>query len=78
MEKQIRDELILAYQRRYGDDWHMNLKKTLRPSPVTQIAQQLNVSVGKVRKVKQDIWVAGMLLDMIRGVNPPPLDTETI
>ena len=52
MEQQIRDELLFAYQRRYGDEWVLHLKKTLRPSPVQLIAHNLNVSVGKVRKIK--------------------------
>ncbi len=53
MEAQIRNELITIYQQRYGDGWRQIRIKNLRPSPVNEIATRLGVSIGKVRKIKQ-------------------------
>ena len=62
----IHEDIIRAYQLRYGDEYRNYLTKTLRPSPVQDIAQRYGVSVGRVRKIKYLIWLGAILTDAIQ------------
>ena len=63
----IHTDIIRAYQLRYGDTYQQHLTKTLRPSPVREIAERYGVSVNRVRKIKHLIWFAAVLIEGFRG-----------
>ena len=59
----IKEDLIAAYQAKFGDAWIANLQRNLVPSPITQIAAGRGVPVYVVREIKHQLWVVGMLLN---------------
>ena len=59
---QIRQDLMLAYQAKFGDDYLQHLTKNLRPSPVRAIAERYGVSQKVVAEIKHSIWMLGVLL----------------
>jgi hypothetical protein len=58
----ILQDLVAAYQAKFGDAWRENLIKNLRPSPLAEIAAQHGVSVAVVRSLKYTLWLLGMLV----------------
>lgn len=58
----ILQDLVAAYQAKFGDAWRESLVKNLRPSPLPQIAAQHGVSLNVVRSLKHTLWLLGMLV----------------
>lgn len=57
----VTTDIIHAYQAKFGDAWRQSLTKNLRPSPLKDIAERHGVSLHEVRRVKQILWMIGML-----------------
>ncbi len=68
----ITQDLIHAYQLRFGDEWRTSLTKNLRPSPIPEIAAKHGVSQLVVRSIKHALWLIGTLLQNFGLVEPPP------
>jgi hypothetical protein len=64
----ITQDLIHAYQHRFGDEWRASLTKNLRPSPIPEIAAKHGVSQLVVRSIKHALWLIGTLL---QNFGPP-------
>ncbi len=58
----ILQDLVFAYQAKFGDQWSANLTKNLTPSPIKGIAEKHNVSVNVVRSLKHTLWQLGRIL----------------
>lgn len=58
----ILQDLVAAYQAKFGEEWRQNLMKNLRPSPLPQIAAQHGVSLNVVRSLKHTLWLLGMFI----------------
>lgn len=58
----ILQDLVAAYQGKFGDAWRESLVKNLRPSPLPQIAAQHGVSLNVVRSLKHTLWLLGNLM----------------
>ena len=63
LEHQITQDLIAAFQAKFGDTWPQNLTRNLRPSPNKAIAERYGVSTRVVTELKHRLWLAGMLLN---------------
>jgi DNA-directed RNA polymerase sigma subunit (sigma70/sigma32) len=57
----ITTELVHAYQAKFGDAWRQSLTKNLRTTPIKEIAERHGVSQEQVRKVKQVLWMIGLI-----------------
>lgn len=76
----ILQDLVFAYQAKFGDQWSTNLTKNLKPSPVKEIAERHGVSVGVVRSLKHTLWQLGLVMaaavdisELGGGLAPPQL-----
>ena len=58
----ILQDLVLAYQAKFGDQWSTNLTKNLTPSPLKGIAERHGVSINVVRSLKHTLWQLGRIL----------------
>jgi hypothetical protein len=58
----ILQDLVHAYQAKFGDQWSANLTKNLNPSPIKDIAGAHGVSVNVVRSLKHTLWQLGLVL----------------
>jgi hypothetical protein len=67
----ILQDLVLAYQAKFGDQWSTNLTKNLTPSPIKGIAEKHHVSANVVRSLKHTLWQLGMIL----GAAAPAAET---
>jgi hypothetical protein len=65
----ILQDLVLAYQAKFGDQWSANLTKNLTPSPIKGIAERHGVSMTVVRSLKHTLWQLGMILGAAAEVN---------
>ena len=70
----ITQDLINAYQLRFGDEWQLSLTKNLRPSPIPEIAEKNAVSPLVVRSVKHALWLIGTLLQNVEPAEPAPAE----
>lgn len=61
----ITQDLIYVYQSRFGDEWQASLTRSLRPSPIREIAEKHAVSPLVVRSVKHALWLIGTLLQNV-------------
>ena len=62
LEHQIHKMLMFKYQLQFGTEWNQSFHKNLIPSPVQEIAEQLNVSQSAVRRIHAKIKSVGYLL----------------
>lgn len=62
----IQEDLLLVFQQRYGEAWRENLTKQLRPSPLSQIAEQRGVSLREVRKLRSQFLVLGQFFELYK------------
>ena len=68
---QIAQDFIDIFQTRYGPSWQSMLTKKLTPSPVYQIAEQRDVSVSTVRKIRTQLLATGHILLFIKLISEP-------
>ncbi len=66
-EAAVTQDFFAAFQVQFGEDWRKSLHKNLRPCRNKEIAVRYNLSLEKVRLVKQKIWTIGLLLQNISG-----------
>lgn len=62
--KEIQEDLLIAFQQRYGEAWREHLTKQLRPSPLSQIADQRGVPIADVRKIRSQLRVLGQFFEL--------------
>jgi hypothetical protein len=65
----IRDDLITAFQLRFGDEWPYKMTTNLRPSPISAIAQERQVSVSEVRKIRSQLLRLGIFFSAMKQAN---------
>ena len=67
IEAAVTQDFFAAFQSQFGEDWRRSLHKNLRPCRNKEIAARYNLSLEKVRLVKQKIWTIGLLLQNVPG-----------
>lgn len=73
----IRDDLITAFQLRFGDEWPYKMTTNLRPSPISAIAQERQVPVSEVRKIRSQLLRLGIFFQVMKDVNEQILVQES-
>lgn len=70
----ITNDLIQAYQHKFGDIWANNLTKNLRPSPNEEIARRHGVSKSAVVAIKHQLWRAGIAIRILHAEHEEELE----
>lgn len=68
---EILQDLIDVFQARFGEDWRKKLTTNLKPSPLSQIAEQRGVSLSNVRKVRSQLLLCGQLIQWYTSLIEP-------
>jgi hypothetical protein len=77
MRNLILQDLIHAFQEKYGEDWRSKLTTNLRPSPIQHIVEQRGVKVSDVRKVRSQLLAVGRMVNILQTLSAPiPSQTQ--
>lgn len=75
---EILADLIGVFQARYGDQWRTKLRGNLKPSPLSQIAEQRGVTVTQVKQVRSQLLRVGLVFAAVEAAYAEALPSDTL
>ena len=60
IDKLIVNDIIYAFQSKFGEEWYKNLHRILKPSPLKEIAITHGVSLHRVKQYRAKLMSVGL------------------